>query len=62
MSPFFSARHVTVPLPVPLVADVIVSQPAFDLAVHAHPACVVTVIGLPSLPSAFTDSEVGEIE
>jgi hypothetical protein len=40
--PFAVALNPTVPLPVPLPPDVIVSQAALDAAVHAQPAVVVT--------------------
>ena len=49
------------PLPVPVAPAVIVTQVAPELAVHPHPAAVVTVIE-PVVPVSGADKLVGEIE
>ena len=51
----------TVPLPVPLLPEVIVIQDAPLVAVHEHPLCVVTLM-LPVVAPAPTDALVGDIE
>ena len=48
------------PLPVPLAPAVIVAHAAPELAVHVHPAVVVTVMD-PVVPAAGADTLVGEI-
>ncbi len=62
LSEFFAAIQLTAPLPRPVVAEVIESHSALEAAVQLHPAWVVTMIVLSSFMSAFTFSDVGEIE
>ncbi len=52
-------ENATVPLPLPLAPDVMVSQEALLVAVHVQPAVVVTVL-LPEVAAAPGVSEVGE--
>lgn len=49
---FAAALTVTLPLPVPLAALVIVSQPAFDVAVHPHVGADAVTAIAPLPPSA----------
>jgi hypothetical protein len=56
-----AALYCTVPPPLPLAPDVTVSQDALLVAVHGHPAPVVTVT-LPVPPAAGTLALVGAIE
>jgi hypothetical protein len=51
----------TVPLPLPLVPEVIVMNPPLLVAVQAHPSPVVTVM-LPAPPAERKARLVGEIE
>ncbi len=55
-------RHATVPLPLPLVPDVIVIHDVLVDAVHAQPAGAVTLTGEPGPASSSTVSLFGEIE
>jgi hypothetical protein len=54
-----STLILTVPLPLPLVPDVIVIQVTFSAAVHAQPDDEVTVNELLVLPDDGSDSVVG---
>ena len=56
-----ATEYCTVPLPEPLAPDVIVIQLALLVAVHAHPAPVVTPT-MPDPPLAPTFAFFGEIE
>jgi hypothetical protein len=56
---FAAAENATVPLPDPELPDVTVSQLALELAVHAHPAAVVTPT-VPVPPAADSDWLVPE--
>jgi hypothetical protein len=51
---------VTVPAPVPLAPVTIVSQFALLLAVHAHPAAVLTEMAVPLPPVAPAEALVGD--
>jgi len=59
---FGAALNVTVPLPVPLLPDVIVSHVALLAAVHPHPEAVDTAIEVPAPPAALIDCATGSIE
>ena len=59
---FDAALKPTVPLPVPLLPDVIVSHVALLAAVHPHPAEVDTAIEVPAPPAALIDCVAGTIE
>jgi hypothetical protein len=59
---FCATDTFTVPLPLPLVPDVIEIHPVPVAAVHAHPPDVVTVNELRVLPDAGSDSVVGLTE
>src|SRR6266852_4756705 len=50
----------TTPLPVPPGPEVMERNPAFDVAVHEHPACVVTFT-VPDPPAALYDMPVGKM-
>jgi len=58
---FAATEYFTMPLPVPLLPEVIDTQDAALLAVHAHPLGVVTLM-LPVTPLALRYSTLGEIE
>jgi hypothetical protein len=51
--------NATVPLPVPLLPDVIEIQDAFGVAVHPHvgPAVTVTLLGPPGAPNEIFNGE-----
>src|SRR6185295_10360421 len=49
---FVAMLNVTVPFPVPVAPDVIVSQAALLVAVHAQPLPAVTATGVPAPPAA----------
>ena len=57
---FASTRYVTVPVPVPEAPPVTVIQPAFDVAVQAHPAAVWTWNVWPLAPEAGAVAPVGD--
>jgi len=58
-APVFAAALIdTVPLPVPLAPAVIDSHKTLLVAVHVHPAAVVTVTGPVAPPPAATDRVV----
>ena len=59
---FDATLKVTVPLPVPLLPDVIVSQPALLAAVHGHPDAADTATELPAPPLLPIDCVDGLIE
>ena len=50
-----ATENATVPLPVPLAPLVIEIHDVVDVAVHAHPAALVTVTGVAAPPAAGTD-------
>jgi hypothetical protein len=52
----------TLPLPVPLAPDVMVSHAALLVAVHEHPLAADTATDVPAPPSAPIDCVVGLIE
>jgi hypothetical protein len=54
--------NMTVPFPVPVAPDVIVSQAALLVAVHAQPAPAVTATGVPAPPAEPIDWDVGLID
>jgi hypothetical protein len=54
-------EYFTVPLPAPLLPEVIDTQDAALLAAHAHPLCVFTLM-LPVPPMALMDAPVEEME
>ena len=54
-------RYDTLPLPLPVAPAVTVNHGASLVAVHAHPAVVVTVIGEPAPPVAASVALVGAI-
>ena len=56
---FAAIENVTVPLPLPLTPDVIVSQKSWLVAVQLQPVAVVTVV-LPELAAAAGFSDVGD--
>jgi hypothetical protein len=56
-----ATEYATVPLPVPVLPEVIVIQAAFELAVHGQPEDVMTATLLAELP-ATTVTSVGEAE
>ncbi len=58
---FAATEYFTVPLPVPLLTEVMETQDASLFAVHAHPVCVVTLT-LPVALPALRYLTVGEIE
>ena len=58
---FGAALNPTVPFPVPLLPDVIVSQLALLAAVHPHPLDVDTAIEVPAPPAAVIDCATGSI-
>ena len=60
MAVFVATSNVTVALPVPLVAEVIVTHPALLVAVHAQ-LDVVVIATLPEPPAAANDCDVGEM-
>lgn len=57
-----AAENVTVPLPLPLAPEPIVSHVALLAAVHVQPAAAVTEMGEPLPPAAPIDCPVGAIE
>jgi hypothetical protein len=57
-----ATEYVTVPLPDPLPPAVTVIHEALGVAVHAQPACTVTLIVRLLPPAAGTVSEVGATE
>jgi hypothetical protein len=57
-----AAVYDTLPLPLPVAPAVTVNHGASLVAVHAHPAVVVTVIGEPAPPVAASVALVGAIE
>ena len=59
---FVATLNRTVPFPVPLVPDVIVSQAALLVDVHAHPVPAVTATGVPAPPAPPIDCDVGVID
>ena len=60
--PVFAATlRATVPLPVPLAPEVIVSQPCDGVAVQLQPTAAVTAIEVAGPPAAGTDCDGGEI-
>ena len=56
---FAATEKVTVPFPLPLAPDVMLSQEALLVAVHVHPVAVVTLLLL-ELAVAPGLSDVGE--
>jgi hypothetical protein len=58
---FAATVYATVPLPVPLAPEVIVTQETPVEADHEHPLCVVTVT-LPGPPEALAEALVAERE
>lgn len=54
-----ATENVTLPLPLPLVPETIVSHGTLLVAVHVHPCVVATAIGAPVPPLAPTDCDVG---
>lgn len=58
---FAATAYATVPLPLPLAPDVIVSQEALLEAVHEHPVTAVTAT-LPVDAAPLTETLVGEID
>jgi hypothetical protein len=59
---FAAIVNASVPLPFPLVPDVIVIQGALLVEVHVHPVAAVTATGAPAPPDALVDALVGLIE
>ena len=56
---FAAAFTVTVPLPLPLAPDVIVSHDALLVVVHAHPEAADTATLIPVVAVAAIDRDVG---
>ena len=59
---FAATLNVTVPFPVPLAPEAIVSQIALLVAVQAHPPAADTATGVPAPPAAPMDWDVGLID
>ena len=59
---FAATLNVTVPFPVPLAPEAIVSQAALLVAVQTHPAATDTATGVPAPPAAPIDCDVGLID